>query len=55
MHCRHGNQLIGECLAKRHDQSGTFSYYFLLILSYFRSDDDGTWYQYAMGRNLSKF
>ena len=25
-------------LATKHDQSGTFFYYFLLILSYFKSD-----------------
>ena len=46
---------MGECLARKHKQSGTFYYYFRLILIYFKSDGDETWQEYAMGRNLLKF
>ena len=38
-----GNQLMRKCLARKHDQSGIFCYYFLLILTYFKSDDGETW------------
>ena len=39
-----GNQLMRKCLARKHDQSGIFCYYyFLLVLSYFKSDDGETW------------
>ena len=43
-----------ECLARKHDKSGTFSYYFLLILSHFNADDSETWQKYAVGRNHLK-
>ena len=49
-----GGGVLGV-LARKHDHSGTFSYYFLLILSFIKSDDGGSWYEYAMGRNLLKF
>ena len=35
--------LMGECLARKQDQNGTFSYYLFLILSYFKSDDSEAW------------
>ena len=38
-----GNQLMRECLAGKHDQSSIFSYYFLLIPNFFKSDDGETW------------
>ena len=41
---------MGECLASKHDLSGKFSYYFLLILCYFKSDDGETWQEYAIGQ-----
>ena len=53
--CCYGNQLIGECLVGKHDKSDTFSYYLLLILSSFKSDDGETYQEYTMGKNVSKF
>ena len=39
-----GNQLMRKCLARKHDQRGIFLLLlYLLILSYFRSDDGETW------------
>ena len=38
-----GNQLMRKCLARKHDQNGIFCYYFLLILTYFKSDEGETW------------
>ena len=37
-----GNQLMRKCLARKHDQSGIFLN-FLLILTYFKSGDGETW------------
>ena len=42
--CSRGSQLRGGgSLASKYDQSGTFPQDFLLILSYFKSDDGETW------------
>ena len=45
---------MGECLAGKHDQGGTFSQDFPLILINFKSDDGETWQEHLMGRNLFK-